>query len=67
MRRTLTEKLSQPGLRIGALPLGSRIALIVFGAVALAALFAPFLTVNPQTSGVPALPPSAEHWFGTDA
>ena len=67
MRRTLTEKLSQPGLRFGALPLGSRIALIVFGAVALAALFAPFLTVNPQTSGVPALPPSAEHWFGTDA
>ncbi|QIK72348.1 dipeptide/oligopeptide/nickel ABC transporter permease/ATP-binding protein [Propioniciclava coleopterorum] len=67
MRRTLTEKLSRPGLRLGALPLGSRIALIVFGVVVLGALFAPLVTVNPLASGVPALPPSAEHWFGTDA
>ncbi|RXW31105.1 dipeptide/oligopeptide/nickel ABC transporter permease/ATP-binding protein [Propioniciclava flava] len=67
MRRKLTEKLSQPGLRLTTLPIGSRIALVVFALVLLAAVFGPFFTQNPQASGVPALPPSAEHWFGTDA
>lgn len=67
MRRSLTERLSAPGLRLRALPLGSRIALAIFAIVALAAVFAPVLApYDPLASGTPVLPPSAEHWFGTD-
>ncbi|MBA8848757.1 ABC transporter permease, partial [Microcella alkalica] len=67
MRRSLTERLSAPGLRLRALPLGSRIALAIFAVVALAAVFAPVLApYDPLASGTPVLPPSAEHWFGTD-
>ena len=68
MRRTLTEKLSEPGLRLRALPLGSRIALGVVLLVALMALAAPLVgRYDPLLTGDPALPPNAEHWFGTDA
>ncbi len=67
MRRTLTERLSEPGLRLKALPLGSKIALGVLVIVALMAVFAPLIAGNPFDSGTPARPPSGESWFGTDA
>ena len=68
MRKKLTQRLSEPGLRLAALPRGSQIALGVIALVALAALFAPVITpYGPLASGTPVQPPSAEHWFGTDA
>ncbi|MFE5338456.1 dipeptide/oligopeptide/nickel ABC transporter permease/ATP-binding protein [Isoptericola sp. NPDC056573] len=67
MRRNLTERLSGPALRLRALPLTSKIALVVVAVVALAAVFAPLVTVHdPLASGTPVQPPSGEHWFGTD-
>ena len=67
MRRALTEKLSEPGLRLKALPLGSRIALVVVAIVALAAIFAPLVApLSPLASGTPAQPPGGGHPFGTD-
>jgi len=67
MRRQLTERLSRPGLRIAALPLGSKIALAFVLLVALLAIFAPLVAAyDPLQSGTPAQPPSGEHWFGTD-
>ncbi|WP_265522262.1 dipeptide/oligopeptide/nickel ABC transporter permease/ATP-binding protein [Oerskovia flava] len=67
MRRLLTERLSRPGLRLAALPLGSRLALAFVALVALAAVFAPLLTTHdPLASGTPVQPPGADAWFGTD-
>src|SRR5690606_30731208 len=67
VRRQLTERLSRPGLRLRALPLGSKIALAFVALVALAAIFAPLVaTHDPLTTGTPVQPPSAENWFGTD-
>jgi len=67
MRRTLTERLSRPGLRLGALGVGSTICLAIVVLVALAAILAPFVApYDPLASGAPVQPPSAEHWFGTD-
>ncbi|NMR20957.1 dipeptide/oligopeptide/nickel ABC transporter permease/ATP-binding protein [Cellulomonas fimi] len=67
MRRTLTERLSAPGLRLRALPLGSKVALAFVLVVALAAIFAPLVaTHNPLASGTPVQPPSGENWFGSD-
>ncbi|TRW43341.1 dipeptide/oligopeptide/nickel ABC transporter permease/ATP-binding protein [Georgenia yuyongxinii] len=67
MRRNLTERLSAPGLRLKALPLGSKISLVVVLVVVLTAVFAPLVaTHNPLASGVPVQPPSGENWFGTD-
>lgn len=67
MRRKLTERLSTPALRLRALPLGSKIAVTVVAIVALAAIFAPFVTsYGPLATGTPVQGPSAEHWFGTD-
>lgn len=68
MRRTLTERLSEPGLRLRALPLGSRIALVVLTLVALLAILAPLVSpFDPLASGNPAQPPDGTHWFGSDA
>ncbi len=68
MRRTLTERLSEPGLRLKALPTGSKIALGVITVVVLMAVFAPIVaSQSPFESGTPARPPSGESWFGTDA
>lgn len=68
MRRELTERLSKPGLRLRAMPLGARISLGVVVVMALAALFAPVLSPHdPLASGTPVQPPSGEHFFGTDA
>ena len=67
MRRTLTERLSEPGLRLRALPLSSKVALGVLALVVLLALFAPLIAqFDPLASGTPALPPDGVHWFGTD-
>lgn len=68
MRRTLTERLSEPGLRLRALPLGSKIALAIIALVVLAAAAAPLITrFDPLASGTPVLPPDGTHWFGSDA
>ena len=67
MRRTLTDRLSRPGMRLGALPLGSRIALAFVALVAVLAVFAPLISVHdPLASGPPVQPPGSEFWFGTD-
>ena len=65
--RALTERLTEPGLRLKALPLGSKIALGFVLLVALAAIFAPVVASHsPLASGAPVQPPGAENWFGTD-
>ncbi|OJX75547.1 dipeptide/oligopeptide/nickel ABC transporter permease/ATP-binding protein [Leifsonia sp. 71-9] len=67
MRRTLAERLSAPGLRFRALPISSKIALVFFVIVVLAAVFAPLVAPHdPLKSGIPAQPPSLDNWFGTD-
>lgn len=67
MRRMLTQRLSAPGLRLGALGLGSKICLVVVVIIALAAILAPWVApYDPLASGAPVQPPSGEHWFGTD-
>ena len=67
MRRGLTEKLSEPGLRLKALPLSSKIALGIITLVVLMAVFAPVISAyDPLASGTPMIKPGAEHWFGTD-
>lgn len=67
MRRKLTERLSRPGMRLAALPLGSKIALAFVLLVAVLAICAPLVAAyDPLQSGTPAQPPSGEHWFGTD-
>jgi len=51
-----------------ALPVISRIAVIFLGLLGLLAIFAPVVAQHgPLTTGTPVLPPSAEHWMGTDA
>lgn len=67
MRRHLTERLSEPALRLRALPVGSKISLAFVLLVVLAAIFAPLVAVhNPLTTGTPVQPPGSEFWFGTD-
>ncbi|MEQ8148112.1 dipeptide/oligopeptide/nickel ABC transporter permease/ATP-binding protein [Streptomyces sp. OP7] len=63
--RSLAERL-RPGTRLRRLPVPSRIALGVLLVVVLGAVFAPLLTQDPLATGTPALPPGADHWFGTD-
>ncbi|MEU9577560.1 dipeptide/oligopeptide/nickel ABC transporter permease/ATP-binding protein [Streptomyces chilikensis] len=63
--RSLAERLS-PGTRLRRLPVPSRIALAVLTVVVLGAVLAPLLTQDPLATGVPAQPPGADHWFGTD-
>lgn len=67
MRRSLNARLSVPAQRFGAMPLGSKVALAFFGLVVLLAVLAPVIApFDPLKSGIPALPPSFEHLFGTD-
>ncbi|MET8114856.1 dipeptide/oligopeptide/nickel ABC transporter permease/ATP-binding protein [Streptomyces prasinus] len=63
--RSLAERLA-PGTRLRRLPVPSRIALGVLVVVVLSAVFAPLLTQDPLATGIPAQPPGADHWFGTD-
>jgi peptide/nickel transport system permease protein len=67
MRSKLAERLSAPGLRFKALPWGSRIALLFLIMIVLAAVFAPVIAPHdPLETFIPATPPGAEHFFGTD-
>jgi peptide/nickel transport system permease protein len=67
MRRSLTTRLAAPGRRLGALPIGSKIALGFFLVIVVAAVAAPLIApYDPLASGIPAQPPSAAHLFGTD-
>lgn len=67
MRKRLTERLSVPGLRLGELTLGAKISLGLLVAIGIIAIFAPlFAPYDPLASGPPVVPPSPEHWFGTD-
>ena len=68
MRRKITEKLSTPGLRFGALPPSTLIPLAFIVIVALVAVFAPLLAPDdPLASTTPGpIGPSWEHLFGTD-
>ncbi|NUT72405.1 dipeptide/oligopeptide/nickel ABC transporter permease/ATP-binding protein [Pseudarthrobacter sp. C4D7] len=67
MRSKLAERLSAPGLRFKALPWGSRLALAFLVAITVAAVFAPVLAPHdPLETFMPATPPGAEHFFGTD-
>ncbi|MET3143113.1 UNVERIFIED_ORG: peptide/nickel transport system permease protein [Arthrobacter sp. UYEF10] len=67
MRSKLAERLSAPGLRFKALPWGSRIALLFLIAIVLSAVFAPVIAPHdPLETFIPATPPGAEHFFGTD-
>ncbi len=67
MRRALTERLSEPGLRLRALPMGAKISLTVVALVVAMAVFAPLISTDPLASGTPVQPPGGDHWFGTDA
>lgn len=67
MRSKLAERLSAPGLRFKALPWSSRLALTFLVVIAIAAIFAPVLAPHdPLETFIPATPPGAEHFFGTD-
>ena len=67
MRSKLAERLSAPGIRFKALPWGSRIALLFLIVIVLAAIFAPVIAPHdPLETFIPATPPGAEHFFGTD-
>lgn len=67
MRRTLAERLSEPGLRLAALSRTAQVALGVLVIVVLACLLAPWIVPrDPFLTTVPAQPPSAENWLGTD-
>jgi peptide/nickel transport system permease protein len=67
MRSKLAERLSAPGIRFKALPWGSRIALLFLVMIVLAAVFAPVIAPHdPLETFIPATPPGAEHFFGTD-
>jgi peptide/nickel transport system permease protein len=65
-RPQLAARLARPGMRLSRLPAVTTAALAVLAAVGLIALLAPFLAGDPLATGVPATPPDAEHWFGTD-
>ena len=67
MRSKLAERLSAPGIRFKALPWGSRIALLFLVMIVLAAILAPVIAPHdPLETFIPATPPGAEHFFGTD-
>ncbi|PTT68990.1 dipeptide/oligopeptide/nickel ABC transporter permease/ATP-binding protein [Arthrobacter sp. HMWF013] len=67
MRSKLADRLSAPGIRFKALPWGSRIALLFLIMIVLAAVFAPVIAPHdPLETFIPATPPGAEHFFGTD-
>lgn len=71
MRKKLTSRLSEPGLSFGrlrALPLGSKIALVVVLIVVALSVFASVIAqFDPLATGTPATGPDGSHWFGTDS
>ena len=67
MLRTFSMQVGGGFGRLRAMPLGSRIALVFFTIIVIAAIFAPIIAIrDPLLTGIPAQPPSADHWFGTD-
>lgn len=67
LRSRLTQRLSVPAQRLGALPVASKIALGFVLLVVFMAVFAPFVSLHgPLDSGPPVQEPSGEHWMGTD-
>ena len=67
MRRTLAERLAEPGLRLRALTIPARISLAVLALMVAVVVFAPWLGFHDAfLSGTPAQAPSASNWFGTD-
>ncbi|MGW4421042.1 dipeptide/oligopeptide/nickel ABC transporter permease/ATP-binding protein [Streptosporangium sp. NPDC004631] len=69
LRPRLVSRLSRPGLRLSRLsglsPV-ARVSLAVLTAIGLLAVLAPLVGGDPLATGVPATPPDAAHWFGTD-
>lgn len=68
MRSGLAERLSAPGIRFKALPPSSKLALTFIAAIALVALFAPWLAPHDPlaSTGAPIGAPNSEYLFGTD-
>ncbi|MGG5172708.1 dipeptide/oligopeptide/nickel ABC transporter permease/ATP-binding protein [Pseudarthrobacter sp. J1738] len=66
MRSKLATRLSEPGVRFKALPLGSKIALVFLVFIAVMAIIAPLLGRDPLANDIPAQAPSGDHPFGTD-
>ena len=72
IRENLTQKLSQPGLKLSELvhlPFISKVALGILALVCFIAVFAPLLSIHsPLATGLTPGPssPSLDHWFGTD-
>ncbi|CRK56634.1 Oligopeptide transport system permease protein OppB (TC 3.A.1.5.1) [Alloactinosynnema sp. L-07] len=66
MRTRFLRSLARPGIAFRTLPPRSRVALGVLITVLLGAVLAPLITGDPLVTHTPAVPPSAEHWFGTD-
>ena len=68
MRRTLAERLAEPGLRLRALSVPAQLSLVVLVLLVLACLLAPVIASHdPFLTTVPAQPPGPDAWFGTDA
>ncbi|SFL03975.1 oligopeptide/dipeptide ABC transporter, ATP-binding protein, C-terminal domain-containing protein [Streptosporangium canum] len=65
-RPQLVSRLTRPGLRFSRLSPVTIVSLAVLAVVGLLALLAPLVAGDPLATGVPATPPGAEHWFGTD-
>nr|BFE84258.1 hypothetical protein GCM10020093_068590 [Planobispora longispora] len=65
-RSQLTTRLSRPGIRLSRLSPAAAVSLAVLAVVGLLAAAAPLVAGDPLATGVPATPPDAEHWFGTD-
>ncbi|GAA3445435.1 dipeptide/oligopeptide/nickel ABC transporter permease/ATP-binding protein [Planomonospora venezuelensis] len=65
-RSQLTARLSRPGIRFSRLSPAALVSLAILAAVGLLAAAAPLVAGDPLATGVPATPPDAEHWFGTD-
>lgn len=68
MRKGLADRLSQPGIRFRALPLGSKISLAFILIIALVAVFAPWLAPHDPlaSTGAPIGAPNSDYLFGTD-
>ncbi|WP_237202827.1 dipeptide/oligopeptide/nickel ABC transporter permease/ATP-binding protein [Rothia endophytica] len=68
MRKGLADRLSQPGVRFRALPLGSKISLAFILIIALVAVFAPWLAPHDPlaSTGAPIGAPNSDYLFGTD-
>ncbi|MFC4059608.1 dipeptide/oligopeptide/nickel ABC transporter permease/ATP-binding protein [Planomonospora corallina] len=65
-RSRLASRLSRPGIRFRRLSPAAAVSLAILSVVGLLALLAPLIAGDPLATGVPATPPDAAHWLGTD-